>query len=193
MNGFERRAKEKRQAIIDTAQALFLNKGMKYATMALIAKQANVSQVTIYNYFGSKEGLFYETLEGILESFAKAFEDIVYDASFSVQEKLLKLIDYEMSMIDRLPIDFMTWLYYPKDERIKSLANWYMENRTLMGMQHLIREGKKEGVINQALGDEAILTFFSLFKQPENSEIIKDKAALKDFVHIFFYGIGGKP
>lgn len=192
MNGFERRAKVKKQTIIDTAETLFLNKGMRQATIELIAKQANVSQVTIYNYFGSKEGLFYETLKRILESFTKEFEDLVYDASFSVDEKLLKLIEYASDMIDAIPSDVMMGLYYPKDARIKTMASWYHDNRIMMGMQHLIREGKKEGVINRLLSDEAILIYFGLFKQTANLEMIDNKAALKDLVHMFFYGIGGQ-
>jgi AcrR family transcriptional regulator len=53
MNGFERRKKRKRENICRAAFELFCTLGMQKTKIAQIAKKADVSQVTIYNYFGS--------------------------------------------------------------------------------------------------------------------------------------------
>ncbi len=48
----------KRQQILISATKLFTEKGYASASMALIAKEADVSKQTVYSHFGSKEDLF---------------------------------------------------------------------------------------------------------------------------------------
>jgi AcrR family transcriptional regulator len=50
-------ARQTREAILDTAQQLFLNDGFAPTTIAAIAQQAHVSVDTIYKTFGGKAGL----------------------------------------------------------------------------------------------------------------------------------------
>src|ERR1700761_6150082 len=51
------RADRKRQAIVSAARKAFVRDGFE-AGMDLIAAEAGVSKVTVYNHFGSKEALF---------------------------------------------------------------------------------------------------------------------------------------
>ena len=60
---------EKRVRIINTALALFSEKGFNDTSMLEIGKKANVAEGTVYEYFGSKENLLvsipYEKLKGL--------------------------------------------------------------------------------------------------------------------------------
>jgi TetR/AcrR family transcriptional regulator len=61
MGIFERREREKserREAILDAAQAVFAEKGLQRATVDEIAARAELSKGTIYLYFKSRETLF---------------------------------------------------------------------------------------------------------------------------------------
>ena len=63
----ERRLQEReqrRQVIVDSALRVFATKGIKEATMELIADQAQLGKGTIYYYFDSKEAV----LEGAIEA-----------------------------------------------------------------------------------------------------------------------------
>ncbi|EPR27741.1 TetR/AcrR family transcriptional regulator [Geobacillus sp. WSUCF1] len=63
MNGFARRTEQKKQAIKQAVLELLQKiRDPREVTIQEIAKQAHVSPVTIYNYFGSKENLIRETL-----------------------------------------------------------------------------------------------------------------------------------
>jgi AcrR family transcriptional regulator len=52
-----------RQLIAETARRLFADRGFDRVTVSEIARQAEVSEKTVYNYFPTKEDLFYHRLE----------------------------------------------------------------------------------------------------------------------------------
>ncbi|MFZ4155591.1 TetR/AcrR family transcriptional regulator [Streptomyces pseudogriseolus] len=60
------RAALKRQAIVRAARELFLREGFGVG-MDAIATAADVSKVTVYNHFGSKEALFTAVITGALD------------------------------------------------------------------------------------------------------------------------------
>jgi AcrR family transcriptional regulator len=55
----ERKKEQTRQLIADTAHRLFADRGFDAVTVAQIARAANVSEVTVFNYFPTKEDLFF--------------------------------------------------------------------------------------------------------------------------------------
>src|SRR5690554_5735283 len=63
MDGFERRREQKKKDILQAALDLFMKYGTQKVSVSEIAKKANVSQVTIYNYFESKDLLINEVLK----------------------------------------------------------------------------------------------------------------------------------
>ncbi|MEU8637626.1 TetR/AcrR family transcriptional regulator [Amycolatopsis sp. NPDC048633] len=60
------RAELKRRAIVDAARETFLARGFE-AGIDVIARQADVSKVTIYNHFGSKSELFHAVIHDALK------------------------------------------------------------------------------------------------------------------------------
>jgi len=59
----ERKKAETRQQIAETARRLFGERGFEEVTVAEVAAAADVSEATVFNYFPSKEDLFYSGLE----------------------------------------------------------------------------------------------------------------------------------
>lgn len=58
---------EKRQSIIDAANALFLEQGFDKTSMVEINERAACSKRTLYSYFPSKEVLFVEAMTDLVE------------------------------------------------------------------------------------------------------------------------------
>lgn len=77
MNGFERRARQIKGKIKETTLNMLSTSSMKEIRIADIAREAGVSQVTIYNYFGSKEALIREIFLEFMESILDEFEAVV--------------------------------------------------------------------------------------------------------------------
>lgn len=57
---------DRRKQILDAAMTVFVEKGFTGSTTVEIAKAANVSEVTLFRYFSSKQEIFLEGIEPIL-------------------------------------------------------------------------------------------------------------------------------
>ena len=68
----ERKKQRTRQLIRDTAVRLFIERGFEQVTVAEIAREADVSEATVFNHFPTKEDLVYGQME--------AFEEQLLDA-----------------------------------------------------------------------------------------------------------------
>jgi AcrR family transcriptional regulator len=55
----ERKKQQTRQHIAETARRLFSDRGFEQVTVAEIAREAQVSEQTVFNYFATKEDLVY--------------------------------------------------------------------------------------------------------------------------------------
>jgi AcrR family transcriptional regulator len=56
----ERKKQQTRRAIADAAKRLFLERGFEQVSVAEVARAADVSEQTVFNYFPTKEDLVYE-------------------------------------------------------------------------------------------------------------------------------------
>src|SRR3954447_23495465 len=71
----ERKKHRTRREISDVATRLFERHGFERVTLAQIADAADVSVKTIFNYFGSKEELFFDREDEMLETVVRAVRD----------------------------------------------------------------------------------------------------------------------
>jgi AcrR family transcriptional regulator len=71
----ELKKEQTRQLIAGTAWRLFADRGFDKVTVAEIARQAQVAEATVFNYFPSKEDLFYSRFEAFSARLADAVRD----------------------------------------------------------------------------------------------------------------------
>src|ERR1700704_4848499 len=59
----ERKKRRTRELIAETARELFVERGFEHVTIAEVAREAEVSEQTVFNYFPTKEDLVYWRLQ----------------------------------------------------------------------------------------------------------------------------------
>jgi AcrR family transcriptional regulator len=68
----ERKKHQTREAIADAAWRLFLDRGFEDVTVAEVARAADVSAATVFNYFPTKEDLAYHRMEDFEDELLEA-------------------------------------------------------------------------------------------------------------------------
>jgi AcrR family transcriptional regulator len=71
----QRRKQETRASIAAAAKRLFALRGFDHVTVAQVARAAHVSEKTVFNYFPTKEDLFYTQLESFEDELLAAIRD----------------------------------------------------------------------------------------------------------------------
>ena len=192
MNQYQKTTEKKKQAIVQAALRLFKDKGFKETSIKSIAEAAEVSPVSIYNYFGSKDNLVALCVNDLFEEITQQAEDILnsdldfktkLDHAFALcQEKMSQQIsDYFQ---DKMVEDsvFSTLLTKAITAKKRDIYRAY------------IKLGKEEGAIAEDLSTDLILNVMDALNgmgnQLAHSDILEKE--VEQIHQIFLYGIFGK-
>lgn len=193
MNGFERRTMLKKKNICKAAFELFSTFGVQKTNIAQIAKKANVSQVTIYNYFGSKENLLKESIKDFLEEKLKQYESLL-EEELTFLEIIEKIVFDKSESVKMMNYEFIQTLLSTYKDMQQFIDDFY-KNRAIPLMIRLIDKGRREGYINKDISNEAFLFYITIFTRAiSQHDLISKlpKSAMQDLSSLFFYGIMGE-
>lgn len=192
MNQYQKTTEKKKQAIIQAALQLFKDKGFKETSIKSIAEAAEVSPVSIYNYFGSKDNLVALCVNDLFEEITQQAENILnsdldfktkLDHAFALcQEKMSQQISAYFQ--DKMVEDsvFSTLLTKAITAKKRDIYRAYIEL------------GKEEGLIAKDLSTELVLNVMDALNGMGNQLDHSDNLETEvDQIHqIFLYGIFGK-
>ncbi|WP_416147441.1 TetR/AcrR family transcriptional regulator [Salipaludibacillus sp. HK11] len=189
MDGFERRRELKKTEILAASLDLFMVHGVQKVSIAEIAKKANVSQVTIYNYFNSKHNLVHETIIFYVDKEWRQAE-LVMDSDIPVQEKIKQLIFNKKETANNINPDFYNYFMKEYTSGLNYIDE-FIQNKAIPRMIDLFNEGKEQGVINPDISNEAILFYIHMMQEYMQREDVYPKILpiTEDINKILFYGI----
>ena len=87
-----------KKLLVEVAKQLFATKGIENTTMSDIAESSEKGRRTLYEYFKSKEEIYYAVIESELDKLTEKHIEIVTQKITS-QEKLIELINNHLGMI----------------------------------------------------------------------------------------------
>ncbi|HAA4393361.1 TPA_asm: TetR/AcrR family transcriptional regulator [Listeria monocytogenes] len=191
MNNYEKRTLSKKTAIIEAAQILFGKQGFTAVSIKDIAALADVSQVSIYNYFGSKEALIGECARVIMQdTIALAEEILASEGTFTQKlERAIQLCNAEIN----LSLSKFISKEASKDQQfLILLVNNIISLKKDIYMKY-VAAGKEAQVIDNAISDEVIQLFIDAINSlgltvPE--EELEEKQA--EIIQLFLYGLIGQ-
>lgn len=188
MNGFQIRRENKKTDIINAAYQLFLTRGYKNISIAEIAKQAKVSQVSIYNFFESKENLarqvFIKMMDGILADL-----EALVECELSFKEKVDKMQSISIKAGDRYN-QVLNLNELIKDPLIQKFLDEYGENKAIPLFMRLIEQGRAEGYLDKDISTESILIYIHSINTALRSNLCSKVRS--DLGRLFFNGLFGK-
>ncbi|WP_100012390.1 TetR/AcrR family transcriptional regulator [Lentibacillus sediminis] len=192
MDGFERRREQKKSNILEAALALFMKYGIQKVSVAEIAKEANVSQVTIYNYYGSKDHLIDQVIIFYIDNVWEEYEHLL-KSNIPFPDKIKQVIFEKTDAANEISGDFFNHFMKEYTGGNTYLEKLYAE-KVIPEMINLFDEGKEQGYINPSISNEAILFYIQMFTEYMKRDDVA-KAVLpmtEELTKLFFYGIVGK-
>lgn len=194
MDGFERRTERKKENIRKTAFKLFSTYGVQRVSIAEIAKKAKVSQVTIYNYFGSKDELLRDVILSLLNKRLQEDMDVI-ESDLPFPKKIETYISERTSELSAMDPDFLRSME-SDDPVIRQITEDFTKDKYIPLLLKLIEKGREEGYIQHDISNEAILIYINMFREGKRSASLlnleQSRDLFKDLVTLFFYGIFGK-
>ncbi len=191
MDGFQRRTLRKRRAILEAAETMFYDSGFSRAKVIDIAEAAGVSPVTIYNYFGNKDGLLRAVISGYMERRWRRFRGII-ESGNPFPEKIRLLLEDGWAGDESDP---RLWESVPTDDPgVRQMRGRFYRNRVQPAVLGLIREGRSEGYVDPDLSEEAILFHLELFREAVGRAELQTpgkRALRRELAALFFYGLIG--
>jgi AcrR family transcriptional regulator len=193
MNGHDKRKQHIIDRIKATALELFTQANAEQVSMDEIAARAEVSKVTIYKYFKTKEILYRQVI------------DMYVDESLASAEKV---IDSDLDFAGKLQFTLGAKETSPKVSDGKALFDLLdkygqggedrqaqLRNRIKAIMFKFYEQGKKEGYIEESLPFELLYLYSEIFdagvraKSFEMQAILADPQAFDQLMQLYFFGV----
>jgi AcrR family transcriptional regulator len=185
--------KDKKQRIIDAALLLFKQThDVKKVSIETIAKQAKVSPTTIYNNFGTRENLIYESIKELMKDNIERNRNII-NSDIPFPNKIAGVMSSKMDLTANLNSEILEKIIR-QDESISPLIGNVYENEIRPLWIKMMSDGKKEGYIDESLNEKVLLIYLDTIKAglSINKDLWNDFTnkieIMKQMTSIMFYG-----
>jgi TetR/AcrR family transcriptional regulator len=196
----QRNPEATKDALIEAAEAIFMEKGFGNTSLSEIAKRAGITKSLIHHYFGSKEGLLHEVKTRRFTHYASQESKILRNSKPSA-ELLRASVAFYFDFLRRNPqiVRILAWMYLEQDQGI-----CFEKDRELvrLGVEK-VREIQAAGQLRSDIDPRFIVFIFlglcqhwfqgkDHFREKFGTEGLSDdldEAYLSDMIEIFFKGI----
>ena len=191
---------DKRTQIIEAATRLFARRGYAGANISQIAAEAGIGKGTIYEYFASKEDLFFAVFEWYMQASGKQASVKVSALGGSATDRLLALSDSILGLWDDIEDVFtLTMEFWAasassqiRDRFKAAFRELYAEFRHIV--VSLLHEGIERGEFRENIRPESIAaalvgTWDALFLQAWFDDDFNPVTTARDFLKVIIAGI----
>ena len=198
------RKEEKRALIIEAAAKVFARRGLAGTLMAEIAIEAGIGKGTLYEYFDSKENLFFAVFEWFVQATEAEAKVSISALGGSASERLDALSDSLMSswaqMEDMYSLVMEFWSASASSqmrERFKqAFKNGYSDFRQIVST--LIRDGIERGEFQPQVDIDSVAaalvgTWDALLLQAWFDDDFNPLTAARGFMTVVINGLTAEP
>lgn len=174
------------ESLMENGKRLFTSFGLKKTSIADITRAAGIAQGSFYNFFDSKEELYFEIMEAEEQSMKEKLLDELKPLENYPREYLRKMLLRSLEMVENYPLMAQLYLENTMEVLVRKLPDKRLEEHfnqdhddllpviKLWQSQGLLREGKLETIT----GLIRALMLLSLHKQEIGEAVYSDTIAL---------------
>lgn len=192
LDGYKKRTLQKMESIEKSTTKL-LSLPLNDIKIADIAKLANVSQVSIYNYYGSKEALLKATIIRLMDQQYEETKQML-SSDIPFKEKIKELFIRKKNGLDIINLEMFTALM-KKDPELQELVLDFTMNKSFKLLISLIDEGRSLGLVRNEVQNKTLLIYIQVLSQAflnmdqTTSQYIQQKEVVDEIMNIFLYGL----
>jgi len=190
------RRTQKEVLIQRVALRLFQIHGFKKVSIREIAREADVSPVTIYNHYGSKEGLVREVVRNVMLEAVAGFRTMI-EGNRPFLQKLEDIVLGKTALVKQYRGELVQRVASEDPETQEFIKDLY--DREIQPMiVSFFNEGKKQGYVNPELSQEAILSYTELLRNGlmARPDLVggsrKSARLVREFMTLYLYGLMGR-
>ncbi|HSW58556.1 MAG TPA: TetR/AcrR family transcriptional regulator [Dehalococcoidales bacterium] len=190
MSGGRRDTKEN---IISSALTLFgQTHDIRKVSLEAIAKTAGVSPTTIYNVFGNRENLVFETVRALVQRSLETNRQTV-QLSLPFPQKLAAILSRKQDLLVQYNAELLEKIM-SQDESIKPFMDKIYSQEIKPMLAAILNEGREQGYISPEMDQNALLLYLDIIRAGFNSrpdlsgEIIRNPELVQSLSKIIFYG-----
>lgn len=191
---------DKRDRILAAAKAVFARKGFAGAAVSDIAARADVGKGTVYEYYRSKEDLFFAVFESFIEQGAAAVKVDISVLGRSAADRLVALSESVISQGAHLKGEFTLIMEFwaassssrSRDRFRQAFRNLYGRYRAIVVA--LLREGMDRGEFRRDLASDSIASALvgawdAMFLQAWFDEAFDLQRVSRNFIQVLIRGL----
>jgi AcrR family transcriptional regulator len=191
---------EKRDRILAAAKAVFARKGFAGAAISDIAARADIGKGTVYEYYRSKEDLFFAVFEWFIEQGAAAVKVDISVLGQSAGDRLVALSESVVNQWGQLKDEFtLVMEFWAASSSSRSRDRFRQAFRNLYGRYRaivvaLLREGMARGEFRSDLATASIAAALvgawdAMFLQAWFDDEFDLQQVSRDFIHVMVRGL----
>ena len=200
MSTIDQTRKGKKEHIIEAAARAFAQKGYAGTSVADIAVKATIGKGTVYEYFKSKEDLFFAVFEWYIRSTGRQASVSISALGGSAAERLMALSDSIMGLWDEVEDVFtLTMEFWAASASSQMHDRFKAAFRELYGefreiIVSLIRDGVERGEFKpiakpQSIAAALVGTWDALFLQAWFEDKFDPVKTARDFLAVVIKGL----
>lgn len=156
MARIKKEPEERRNELIEIAEALFIEKGYDYATIEEIIKRAEIAKGTFYYYFKSKSDILDAVLDQYVEEIDEFMKDIAVKKGMGAVEKMLKVFTFFREYSNDKST-FINYIHQERNAHIHIKVEKKFVPVFVYPFAKIVREGVQQGLFNTKYPTEAAL------------------------------------
>ena len=195
MDGFEKRKEKKKESIRRAALDLFQTYGFRKVSVAEIARKAGVSQVTIYNHFGSREQLVEDVMKWFIEGLLQKYLDVM-SADRPFADRLEEIVFDKSEIAGQFQGELLT-TYAQNNPEMQRYIDKIAGEKVVPAVEEFFQEGIDQGYIDATFSRDAIMTYFEIIRRGfyGSADVIERVSSSPDLtremIRLITYGLNG--